>query len=90
MPESFEEALKQDKYTEVAMFIKGPRSLPLNIKNSASQTPLMIVCQNKSYNILLCFLEQKKQKLRDTLSKKKRKITSTLLLKSISQLFFGN
>ena len=65
MPASFEDSLKRNAYMEVAKVIKGARPLCPNIRNSSSQTPLMIVCQSKAFDTLECLLEHSELNLEE-------------------------
>ncbi len=57
MPTSFEKALTENDYELVCNCLTGNRPIPINIRNKASLTGLMIACQSKADATLQEILE---------------------------------
>ena len=52
MPSLFEKAIKEKDHETVRQHLNEPPGLSLNVRNAASQTPMMIACQHDSIDAL--------------------------------------
>ena len=52
MPSHFEKAIKEKDHETVRQHLNEPPVLSLNVRNAASQTPMMIACQHDSIDAL--------------------------------------
>ena len=62
MPEFFEKALVENLPEHVHNFLIGCLPVPINIRNKASETALMIACANKSYDTVEELLDNANEK----------------------------
>ena len=62
MPKNIEEAIRSNDWDQVRNFLSGPSGLPINIRNKAFETPLMIACAHKSVETVEVILENRKEK----------------------------
>jgi ankyrin repeat protein len=59
MPAKFEEEIKKDNQSFIRSQLESGRPVPVDIRNKASQSGLMLACQAKSFKTVQVFLKNK-------------------------------